>query len=82
MKNKDITGLDMIANYLRRNGYDGLVSQDNDCRCVIGDLAPCGGDPIATCVAGHRVAGCSDLCGLGCDFHIVAGKATYEEDKS
>ena len=30
---------DIIREYIEKNGYDGLVSEE--CGCVLGDLAPC-----------------------------------------
>lgn len=32
---------DMVAAFLRRGGYDGLVNCDGECGCSLGDLAPC-----------------------------------------
>lgn len=32
---------DVICEYLKRYGYDGLVSEDRECGCIIGDLFPC-----------------------------------------
>lgn len=34
--------LELAANYLKANGYDGLCSVDEECGCSIDDLAPCG----------------------------------------
>lgn len=31
----------IISEYLRSNGYDGLVGCDGVCGCLIDDLAPC-----------------------------------------
>ena len=43
----------MVEQYLRENGYDGLYSR-GECACLVEDLAPCGqiqGD----CEAGFKV---------------------------
>lgn len=35
-----MTVLDIVEQYLKDNGYDGLCD-DDECGCVLGDLAPC-----------------------------------------
>ena len=72
MKTED--GYNMIKAYLIANGYDGLSNDDVDCACTTDDLMPCGGDFAMSCTAGHKVDGCDEMCGEGCDFHIVPGK--------
>jgi hypothetical protein len=42
----------IIKDYLRENGFDGLF-HDNDCGCLIDGLCPCGGDPLL-CEPGYR----------------------------
>ena len=34
---------DIVGEWLKANGYDGLVSDDRECGCVLADLAPCSG---------------------------------------
>ena len=63
---------DMVAAYLRQNGFDGLFCEE--CGCSLDDLMPCGGDWAIRCVAGYKQPGCADDCGQGCDFHIVREK--------
>ena len=36
-----MTTKDIIINYLKENGFDGLVQIDLECGCGIDDLAPC-----------------------------------------
>jgi hypothetical protein len=50
-----LTGLKMIEHYLREHGYAGLYSEDQECGCVLGDLAPCGCESIAECIAGYKI---------------------------
>ena len=65
--------LHIVKDYLeRRPELDGLCADGGDCACLIEDLAPCG-EMQETCVPGHKVDGCSDDCGEGCDWHIVMG---------
>ncbi len=47
------TVLEMVADCLRENGYDGLYSADFECACELGDLAPCG-DMQDDCAAGYK----------------------------
>jgi len=60
---------DMVIEYLKENGYSGLFC--DECGCRIEDLMPCGGEGAMDCNAGYIRYGCSDDCGMGCDFHIV-----------
>jgi hypothetical protein len=67
---------DIVSDWLKANGYDGLWS-DGDCACLVGDLAPCnidGGIP-RDCTAGYK-APCTDTCDheeVG-DWHIQTAK--------
>ena len=58
---------EIVEQYLRDNGFGGLVDKEAVCGCELDDLAPCD-DMQAECIAGYK-AGCT--CGEGCDFHIV-----------
>lgn len=33
---------EVVGRWLEDHGYDGLCSEDDECGCVLGDLAPCG----------------------------------------
>jgi hypothetical protein len=33
--------LKIVSDHLVRNGFAGLVSDDRECACLVGDLAPC-----------------------------------------
>lgn len=45
---------EIIKKYLVDNEYDGLVNEDGECGCQVGDLFPCG-DPSPFCEAGHKL---------------------------
>lgn len=64
--------IELLEKSLRENGFDGLVQEDNECACKIGELVPCESD-FSNCRAGYLVP-CS--CGEGCDFHITAIRPT------
>jgi hypothetical protein len=59
--------LEIIAEYLKANGYDGLMNE-NDCACELDDLIPCGED-FSTCEPGYKIP-CPKSCGEH-EFHIT-----------
>ena len=65
---------EIIEQYLKHNGYDGLADGNDGCACLLNDLMPCGGDFVMRCRAGFKKEGCDDWCGNGCDFHVVLNK--------
>lgn len=48
-KNPDIE--DIIADWLKEHGYDGLYNEE--CACPLDDLYPCYGGPCYDCQAGY-----------------------------
>ena len=64
---------EIVRDYLKENGYDGLCEHIGACACSVDDLAPCG-EIQNDCEAGTRTEGCDDECGEGCKFHILKGK--------
>lgn len=73
--------LDMVADCLEREGYDGLFNEFAECGCKFGDLSP-GGCLTDDCEAGE-LSNCNEDCGCG-SWHIVAGapKKTTDEGES
>lgn len=63
---------EILKEWLKAQGYDGLFSEDGGCSCLLADLAPCG-DVSGECQAGYKVP-CPPECGDGHDFHVVASK--------
>ena len=49
-----ITVVEIIENYLKDNGFDGLYNEIGECACKINDLAPCG-QIDHTCKAGYLI---------------------------
>ena len=46
---------DIIREYLKKNGYDGLVSEDYECGCALDDFCPC--EMIGNCLAAYKWPG-------------------------
>ncbi len=48
-----LTVLEIIKDYLKKNGYDGLCGEE--CGCGIDDLAPCGqADNLFDCIPAYK----------------------------
>lgn len=60
---------EIVEEYLRREGYDGLFNEEGECDCVVGDLFPCA--MLYDCRAGNFIP-CPrpDVCSLGPDEHF------------
>ena len=62
---------EIVKEYLEKNGYDGLYS--DECGCQSNDLMPCDAGN-EKCIAGHKVPCDPDsdflACDGNCDFHI------------
>ena len=68
----------IVEQWLRANGYDGLTTVD--CGCVVDDLMPCG-EYVADCEAGYKVPclGGGDCPADGdCPWHISTSKGAKE----
>lgn len=63
---------EIVKKYLEDNGYDGIYL-DGSCSCDIEELMVCE-DPTMDCMAGYKVEGCEDWCGMGCKYHIMEKK--------
>lgn len=59
------TVFEIVVDYLKVNGFDGLYNGYTDCACEVGDISPCG-EMSSECQAGYRFP-CN--CGEH-DFHI------------
>jgi hypothetical protein len=45
---------EIVEQYLKAHGFDGLACQTESCGCQIGDLAPCcDGDNVLACMPGY-----------------------------
>ncbi len=64
-----ITTKQIVKEYLEKNGYDGLYSEE--CVCLIKDLAPCCED-FMDCLAGYKTSCNPETCPADgdCDWHV------------
>jgi len=46
---------EIVEEYLRGNGHDGLCNQRIECGCSILDLMPCDWDCVSECVTAKKV---------------------------
>ncbi|MGY5852438.1 MAG: hypothetical protein RTU92_02600 [Candidatus Thorarchaeota archaeon] len=67
MKKSSLNVGEIVAEYLKKNGFDGLVEEDGECGCELDDLFPCQNEGALFCQAGYKVD-CD--CGENCEFHI------------
>lgn len=70
-----MTMYDVMKQWLKEHGYDGLFSNEGECACLLHDLAPCTGD-ISECEPGYKVKcrGDCHLAGEHGTFHVVRDK--------
>ena len=61
--------VEILVEYMKVHGFDGLCNTDGGCACLIGNLAPCGCLNLF-CVPGHKVEGRTEDCGEGCEWHV------------
>jgi hypothetical protein len=67
-----IACIDIIGEYLRTGGFDGLYSEHEGCSCVKGDLVPCGED-FSGCRPGY-ICRPPDSLDTNDDFYICASR--------
>lgn len=65
-----MTVKDIIIQYLKENGFEGLVDIDNECGCLVDDLAPCFGSDLTNCEPAYKHPGEE-----GYDFMMYRRKA-------
>ena len=69
---------DIVMEWLKERGYDGLFNSDGECGCLVDDLAPCG-EGMSTCVPGYKRMGRDDE---ECDWYIGPEKPTEEGEST
>lgn len=72
-----MTAKQMLIDYLREHGYDGLCNTAGDCGCSVDDLEPCGCINIEDCVAAFHKK-CVDCNTEFCDaLEVGDGEGCY-----
>ena len=76
-----MTVLEIVKEYLRTHGFDGLYNDETyeGCACLLDDFAPCG-ELRLTCIAGVRREPTADERSAGADF--VDSKKSEAEAKA
>jgi hypothetical protein len=70
-----MTVKEILIDWLKDHGYDGLCNCDIECGCLIEDLIPCEYVNDRFCEAGYRVP-CMGGCGEEeCDSHVSPVKS-------
>jgi hypothetical protein len=64
-----MTAKEIIINYLKANGYDGLCGEE--CGCEFDDLIACDDRFAFDCVPGYKI---KCMCGGGCDWDMSPHK--------
>lgn len=67
---------DIVKNWLKENGYDGLCLPGEGCGCDLEDLMPCG-SPAEYCEAGYKQRA---PLGSGVDYFIVSEKGKEKSE--
>ncbi len=61
---------EILEDWLKKNGFDGLINDDEKCTCLLDDLCPCR-EPKIDCYAG-TIEDCDDP--KNCDFEDCEGE--------
>ena len=79
--NSEINTKGIVKAYLKKNGFDGLVNEDNDCGCEISDLMPCM-EAMENCEPGYKGKCDPETCPADgdCDWHISTKKEKGDEN--
>jgi hypothetical protein len=62
--------INIVTEYLKANGFDGLWSEYGECGCSIADLMECESEGIDACLPGYKVPCKGGVCDGDCEFHI------------
>jgi hypothetical protein len=72
-ENKSMTVDDILRDWLKSHGYDGLCNGDDGCGCMVSSLAPCGNVSLHECKPGVLGKCDPQTCANDgdCKWHIV-----------
>lgn len=65
--------VELLERGLRAESFDGLYSDDGECACLVGNLAPCG-EPSPRCAAGYVTKECPEGLDPEAEFFIVPNR--------
>lgn len=70
---------EIVATYLKANGYDGLIDARAECGCAVDDLMSCRRAQALGCEPGYK--GPCDCPGTPCKWHMfrTRGEAQWQE---
>ncbi len=68
---------DILTEWLRAHGYDGLCNPDIECGCALDDLQPCD-SYMLSCKPAYK-GPCT--CGWGCEFDMYVEKPEHLEQE-
>lgn len=72
---------EIVADWLKAAGYDGLWNEDGECGCAVGDdFMPCGCESVTECVGGFKIKCNPETCAADgdCKYHIGPEKDKEE----
>jgi len=69
---------DIVADWLKRHGYDGLTDGGGQCGCLVDDLMPCG-EMGRHCVAGYKGPPSEEWAAEGAEWCVYPGRRVAEE---
>ena len=75
---------EILKEYLKTNGYDGLLCPDVPCGCALDDLAPCNNGNIMDCKPAYKIVCLGEKCKEHCEGYdgtILDGCYTTEKPK-
>lgn len=71
---------ELVADWLKTHGYDGLYHENPECACLCEELMPCD-EPGTSCRPGIKVPCDGSLENCPCPWHIEAREELKEELK-
>ncbi|KKN98491.1 hypothetical protein LCGC14_0146020 [marine sediment metagenome] len=79
---RNISVYRIVKKHLIQRGFDGLVSSDSGCSCLIEDLMPCSSEAVISCEPGYRGRCNPDDCCLDgdCEYHIYSANHFSRSD--
>jgi len=71
-----MTVKEIVREYLKTHGYDGLFNEESECACVFSNVILCEAENLRDCEAGYLFP-----CGCGDERHFCIRAKKAEEDR-